>query len=244
MKCLKKNTIMEYIDNEISGEKLREIEAHLAACPKCGKTVEKMRRDTDLVMKNIELLNPRHVPPVGLFIPQQTAGKTRRNKVFSPAFKWWGWRAAAAAAMLIFVAGIFVGKYFISHPTQGKLVKLESPEHLSFVLQEHFENIKPVLIEYANVNITKETGMDILLDKKFAAALVEQNRIIKKNIPRDKNIYLKQLLDELEVILRKISALTEENRQSLSLIKKLIKEKEILFKLEATVSTSRDFMEI
>ena len=52
------------------------------------------------------------------------------------------------------------------------------------------------------------------------------------------------MLDELEVILREISRLTEDDPGALSVIKKLIKEKEILFKLEASNPHDSDLLKI
>lgn len=244
MKCLKKNVILEYIDDEISEKETRMVEAHLSTCQKCREELESMKKDIDLVFENLALLDPTDVPADILIPPLKVEKKARTKRFFIPAFRWWDWRVALAGSMLIFILGIFVGKYFISVPAQKTLVKLESPEHLRFILQEHFEDIKPVLIEYANFSISKEGNMDILLDKEVVSRLMEQNHLLKKRIPQNKNEYLRQLLDELEVILREISSLTKEDPASLSVIKKLIREKEILFKLEASNTKSSDLLKI
>lgn len=244
MKCLKKHVIMAYMDKEIPERKNRKIAAHLARCPVCREAYEKMRQDVDLVMESMDLLNPRVIPTGITVTPKKIEKKSWSKKFFIPVPGWWDWRVALTGSLFIFILGIFVGKYFISPSPRNMLVRLESPEHLHFVLQEHFENIKPVLIEYANFSVSEEGSMDILLDKEFVSGLMKRNRLIKEHIPRDRNTYLKQLLDELEVILREISALTKEKPESLFYIKKMIKEKEILFKLEASNPQSSDLLKI
>lgn len=235
---------MAYMDKEIPGRKSRKIAAHLARCRVCREAYDKMRQDVDLVIESMDLLNPREIPAIVPIIPKKIEKKSRSRKFFIPVPGWWDWRVALTGSLFIFILGIFVGKYFIPPSPSNVLVRLESPEHLRFVLQEHFENIKPVLIEYANFPLSAEGSMDILLDKEFISGLMERNRLIKERIPRDKNNYLKQLLDELEIILRKISTLTKEDPESLFFIKKLIKEKEILFKLEASNPQGSDFLKI
>ena len=244
MKCLKKHVIMAYMDKEIPERKNRKIAAHLSRCPVCREAYEKKKQDVELVMESMDLLNPPEIPARVAVTPQKIDKKSRSKKFFIPAFRLWDWRVALIGSLLIFILGIFVGTYFISPPSRNMLVRLESPEHLGFVLQEHFESIKPVLIEYANFPVSEEGSMDILLDKEFVSGLMERNRLIKERIPRDKNIYLKQLLDELEVILGEISSLTKEDPESLFFIKKLIKEKEILFKLEASNPQGSDLLKI
>lgn len=244
MTCLRKNILMEYIDNELSGEKLRRVEAHLSGCPACRENLEQMKTDIDLVMENMEMLDPVDIPADTSITMPAEEKKAGTGRISLPAFRWWDWRVAVAGSLFIFILGFFVGKYFISPSPPDMLVKLESPEHLRFVLQEHFENIKPVLIEYANFSLSEEGDLDVLLDKEFVTTLVEQNQLIKKRIPVDKDGYLRQLLDELEVILREISRLTEDDPGALSVIKKLIKEKEILFKLEASNPHDSDLLKI
>jgi hypothetical protein len=240
MKCLKKSVLPEYIDNELSGKQLREVEAHLAICASCRGNLERMKADIDLVLENMEMLNPEHIP-ADILIPVPVGEKnTGARRISFPAFRWWDRRLAVAGSLLIFILGILVGTFFFSSPPLNISIRHESPEQLRFILQEHFENIKPVLIEYANFSVSQEDGMDILLDKEFVTALVEQNRFIKKRIPADKNEYLSRLLDELGLILQEISSLTKEDPASLS----MIKEKEILFKLEASNPNSRDLLKI
>lgn len=69
MTHLKKNEMMEYIDKELSPERMKVAAAHLAGCRRCSGRVENLSADILLVRRSIERLDPEAVeietaPPV------------------------------------------------------------------------------------------------------------------------------------------------------------------------------------
>ncbi len=88
-----------------------------------------------------------------------------------------------------------------------------------------------MLVEYANYTSSEKGEEAILVDKEIARNLLIQN-ILLKSIVAKTDPTLVQLLDDVDIVLKEISNLKKEDRQTPSLIKELIQEREILFKME------------
>ena len=88
-----------------------------------------------------------------------------------------------------------------------------------------------MLVEYANYTSSEKGEETILMDKEMARNLLIQN-ILLKSIVAKTDPTLVQLLDDVDIVLKEISNLKKEDRQTPSLIKELIQEREILFKME------------
>ena len=61
MKCLAKEIIIQYLDNELSDTEKKEIENHLSICERCRRTVREIKEKIELLKKDMEKLNPEKV---------------------------------------------------------------------------------------------------------------------------------------------------------------------------------------
>ena len=99
-------------------------------------------------------------------------------------------------------------------------------------LQEHFENLKPVLLEYANYTSSPENGK-ITIDKSLVRSLIIQNILLKRMIA-EQDPSLKEILEDVDLVLREIANQEGDDDEALAMIKELIQERGIMYELEVS----------
>jgi hypothetical protein len=179
-----------------------------------------------------------------------------KNKIWLLLKKWWEnfkfdiqrlrWVLYPAAALLLVVLGIAIGRYVYLPSVPEKEEKLissslSSERNLNPVVAEHFENLRPLLIDCANYN-AQETGSGedfVLIDKKTLKKLALQNLLLKRIAARGNDVVLTQLLEELELILLELSNAEpgEPNgdiagNETIDRIRDILKKNDTLFKMK------------
>jgi hypothetical protein len=136
------------------------------------------------------------------------------------------WAAAAAALVCVLILGFIIGRTaFI--PGGGILTGAgESEDAFQISLQEHFDSLKPLLIEYAHYREDKDSDK-IILDKKYVEELLIQN-ILLKRLAEEKNPDIRQLLEDIELILREITNMDKNGTSDPLMIKEYINNQGIL----------------
>jgi hypothetical protein len=86
------------------------------------------------------------------------------------------------------------------------------------------------LIEYANYTSSEKGEESIVMDKEVARNLILQNFLLKRMVAKT-NPSAAQLLEDVDLVLREIANLRKEDKQTPSLIKDLIHQRGILFKI-------------
>lgn len=220
-----------YIYGELSQPEWFDLENHLKACPGCAGQFEKFKKTKEVVE-----LNRRSTPSpdwsrswtlIQNRLRRQSPAVPRRRFVLSPT----GWAVLSSALAAVFVLGILVGKFWLFSPGKKSLPEFQPAAYLSSVLQRYVEDIRPILIEYANYTPGRAGSGHLLVNDRMIDDLLMQNRLLKNRLSDDKSRYLLELLEELEIILTEISNLTRSDPHSLSLIREIIKERQILFKM-------------
>lgn len=89
-KCLKKEIILQYIDNEFRAKKQKKIAAHLSGCHKCRQEAERIKSKMNFVSSKIEMIDPPGDFKIAFSLPEDPVGrKTIFKKMFAnirPAF--------------------------------------------------------------------------------------------------------------------------------------------------------------
>lgn len=62
MKCLKKEEIRAFLDNEFFQKEKKKIEKHLSECPKCQNIKKEIKEEINFVELKMTLLNPKTIP--------------------------------------------------------------------------------------------------------------------------------------------------------------------------------------
>ncbi len=231
MACKKfKEKIILNLYGELGEEETKKLMEHVKVCAECAEDFEY----TQKVFHVLDETKTEKVPEANWekcwnMIDEEIHRKERKEKRFLLFPKW---AYVSAALIIVFGVGLFIGR-LVFQPVQSTSTATEStPSALYPSIQEHFESLKPVLIEYANYTSSAEDG-SITVDKDLIRNLIIQNILLKRMIA-EKNPSVKQLLEDVDLVLREIANHEEEDPDSLSMIKELIQETGILFELEVS----------
>jgi len=237
MKCIDKTTIRKYIDKETPGKMTRALENHLADCPQCRSNVETAARETLEFKEKLKLLYPDQVPHTPFY---PTARKTLKPPIPLGFILKTSYSLAALA--LIVLTAVFVLKIIFT-PAITPAPGCSRGRYLATAFNEYIEDIKPVIIEYANTTTDLRQNDLIALDKEIAKKLLLRNHLLQSqltvNCPKD--LYL--LLEDLEMILTEISNQGRDDPDQIGMLKKFIDTRKTLYKLESVSSLSIGTME-
>lgn len=230
MRCKKfKEKIILYLYGELDEKEKADLESHIKECPECKQDFEYTRE----VFKVLDDTRPEPTPEANWEKCWNGIGagihkKPRKEKSF---FMFPRWVYAFGAVFIIFVMGIFLGR-FAFHPGQSPVLQAGiTKDYLDFTLKEHIENLKPVLIEYANYSSSDQEEGTITIDKEVVRSLLIQNILLKRIIAK-KSPPAEELLEDVDIVLREISNHKKEDIRTPSLIKDLIYQRDIFFKME------------
>lgn len=229
MKCKKyKEKIVLLLYGELSEKEKAEVESHIKGCPECSRDLAYTRNVFKVLDDAKEKIPEADWEKCWGRIDSGVTEKPSRQKkyFFLPQ-----WAFAAATVILIFVAGIIVGRFWFfpgEKPTSQQTASLESLDPL---LKEYFDTLKPVLVEYANYTPSEKGEDTIAMDKEIARSLIIENLLLRRMVTK-LNPSLGQFLEDVGFVLKEIAHLKKEDRRTPSLIKELIHQREIIFRME------------
>ncbi len=149
------------------------------------------------------------------------------------------WALYPAAAVVILVVGIAIGQYFSRVPGNNIVdTAISSMRQLSPAVAQHFDNMRPLLLDYSNYTPEKSVEKGpapeetVLVEKSTVKKLLLENQLLKRVVAKEKNITVKLLMDELELILLEVSNSEADSEETRRAVQKLIKENDILFKMK------------
>jgi hypothetical protein len=232
MRCKKyKEKIILYLYGELDEKTKAEVESHIRQCEDCAQDFAYTKRVFKALDEAQEGMPEASWEKCWKEIDAGIAEKTGKKKNF---FALPSWAYATAAVLAIFVAGMLIGRFWLGlsarPPLQPAALSPLSAASYQPVLQNFIEDLKPVLVEYANYSAKKEKET-IVMDKEVARNLIIQN-ILLRRIVAEKNLNTLQFLEDVDIVLKEIANLKSSDQQTPSLIKELIEQKGILFKME------------
>ena len=147
------------------------------------------------------------------------------------------WVPAAAAIVLVFVLGIYLGRFWPS--SQSEMVAQEeaviqeegTSGFTQATLVQHFESLKPLLIDYANYATTEKEDSQIVVDRSIVRNLLVQNYLLLRMVAKD-NPEAADLLEDIDLVLREIKNLENGDPNASRMIRELIQHRKILFKID------------
>jgi hypothetical protein len=232
MACKKyKENIILHLYGELNEEDSKELLKHIKECSDCKEDFAYTKK----VFRALDETKIEGVPEAnwekcwGVIEPGIREKKRRTWGL--PLFPRWAY--ATAALVLVFAVGLFVGRTAFFQPGAGRSQSLEGPQSAMYPsVQEHLDNLTPLLVEYANYTPSPDDGK-IAIDRKLVRSLIIQNILLKRMIA-EKNPNLAQLLEDVDLVLREIANRDEEDPETLSMIKELIQQRGILYEIEVS----------
>lgn len=140
MKCLKKEILTRYADNELPEARRNAVESHLEECTVCQKTLAIVKQETAFVGNKLDILRPEDVT-VPVFHPTMAAARREKKHrphsikdMFNSSI-----RIPIPAMAIMIIMVIFMGLLLFLQ--NRKIEKLESPLHMKqpalYILSEN-----------------------------------------------------------------------------------------------------------
>jgi hypothetical protein len=232
MACKKyKEQIVLYLYGELGEDEAKALEDHMAECPECADELAY----TQKVFQVLDETKPDPIPEADWErcwgdIDGEIRRKDRKKKNF---FLLPGWAYATAALLAVFIVGFFFGRLALFKPAHKSPALIQGSQSAMYPsLQEHFESLKPVLLEYANYTSSPGNGK-VMIDKSIIRSLIIQNILLKRMVA-DQDPSLKEILEDVDLVLREIANQDGDDDEELKMIKALIQERGILYELEVS----------
>ncbi len=247
-KC--RDRMAEALYGEMTPEGRASFEAHLKACPVCASEFEAMT-ETRKILDTRERRDPGPDFWEGYWDrlekrldaePRPAPRLVRRPFVLFPA---WGFRFAAAAALL--VVGILIGRTLLRPPaprvarsTPETMIPAPGVEQASAPVlraQDYFERSKLILLGLVNYDPAASDvyGLDLPRQKQLSRALVNEAGSLKNDLKAPAQKRLRELVADLETILIQIANLESANDlEAVEMVKNGVEEKGIFLKINLT----------
>ena len=242
MKCkTHREQIILYLYGELTDREKAQLEDHIKGCADCAKDLAY----TQEVFQTLNETKAASVPEadwdkcwnaISTDITDETKKRERKKLFHFP-----GWAYAGATLILIFVLGIAIGRFLLPSRSQTTVADVAAvptgqqtgvtPQYVQQSLNDHFENLKPLLVEYANYTNEGNGKETVTLDKDTLKNLLIQNYLLKK-IVAESNPGAQEILEDLDLVLREIKNQRSDDKTASSLIKNLIQERDILLKMD------------
>ena len=252
-----------YNYDQLPGEDKHLFHAHLTTCPACAVEYEEMagvlalmdQRDKPEMEEEFwdsyyprlmeKIKKQEKVSLIKSFCGGSRGAVFSKRAPLAVGDKIRRWMLLPAAALLLVVIGIVIGRYLYMPPVPGKGEKLissslSSERKFNPVVAEHFESLRPLLIDCANYDV-QETGSGedfVLIDKKTLKKLAWQNLLLKRIAARGNDVVLTQVLEELELVLLELSNAEpgESNgdiagEETIGRVREILKKNDTLFKM-------------
>lgn len=230
MSCKKhREQIILYLYGELAGPEQRELEQHLQECSSCARDLDYTRE----VFSLIDHAESADIPEAGWDRCWSgiSTGIQHPGKVRKPRWTWGPhWVPAAAAVLLVFALGIFLGRFWPGSQPAPDQAAAQGPDFAPLSLQNHFDNLKPILAEYANRAIGEPESQDVLIDRRIVQSLLVQNFMLMRMAAQN-NPEAAELLEDIDLVLREISNMDPDDPESPAMIRSLIDQRDILFKI-------------
>lgn len=226
MKCKKfRPDIVLYLYDELNNKDKEQLEAHLSECPECALEMTEMRNVFHLVDKT----HSGHLPSADWDKCWHRISNHLTRTSPKPKFKpFVRWTLAAASALIVFALGIFFGRMWISGPDSGP-VTVSSQSAYAVQLRDYIGSVKPVLLDYSNQ--AQPNGETVVIDAAFLTTMLLQNYVLKQMVA-EQDLQAAQMLEDLELVLREVINKTEDDPANSEMIRDLIKQRNILFKMD------------
>lgn len=245
--------------SELSGTEHKKLQAHLKICARCSEEYKEL---TGL----LTIMDKRHRPQMSEAfwdnyysrleekldaVEEQEipAVKARGRRRWSVGFDFKvRWLLYPAAAVAVLVVGFAIGQYLSLAPGNNIVdTAISSMRQLSPAVAQHFDNMRPLLLDYSNSSPQETRAAPeetVMVEKSTVKKLLLENQLLKRVVAKEKNITVKQLMDELELILIEVSNSEADSEETRRVVQKLIKENDILFKMKVLESKEKKSVNI
>lgn len=222
-------TIWLYLYDELSESERSELKNHLDSCQTCHRKFEKSSQLFQILDKTADRdISPRW----GYYwsnILNRITGKESRKWLKLPALKW---GSALGGFLLCLILGIFIGRMLLVPPQeQTSTSLLRSDKLFQAVLENYFDDLKPLMVDLANSSLSGEQTYPEPRDKEIIESLLIQTQLLRRRFAHRNNLYLNAFLIDIELILIDFNNTRPGDKASFESIQDVINDKSIPLKI-------------
>jgi hypothetical protein len=226
-----KNAMIVAVFGTLKEEEENALKAHISRCRKCARRWERtvhLRKRTGRIP-----VFPVPDPDRSWAVISERLSKRRRL----PARKrQWQWVPAVAVLLLVFAAGLFIGRRAFLAPPAASIQP--PPLELSAAsLESYADNLQPVLVDFLNRNGVRNPESMRRLEHRIISDLLERTRLLKSLIQENGSPVLQELFQDLEFVLTAMDNLEAGDSDTARHLVGLIRDKEVSFRLRQLIRT-------
>lgn len=238
--------LSDYLEKKVSDSQKSKFEEHLQQCANCRAELDALKT----VISEASILE-RVAAPDSLwtrieseldFVDAAIPVKTSKHfselwDRFEEAFRIPIPAIKTIGVLAILLIGIFLGRNFFPARESANLahqtdVQGAETELISQRADRYFEKSKILFLGIVNAETRREENPNWSTEKRVAQNLVKEAAFLKDGLSQMRNERIKQLVEELELILLEIAHLEEQhNVENIELIKSGIDRKGLLLKI-------------
>jgi hypothetical protein len=241
-----KELIVDSLYGELAKKNKTFFEEHSRSCLTCAREYKEMSATLELVEQRphpemSETFWDNYLPG----LQEKIDGEIKPGKSWAFNIRW---VLYPAAAMLLIVSGIIIGRFLYSPAGQdfldNPMASVRRPGAGPDV-SVHFDNLRPMLIDYSNYSTAEPASAfepeTVAVDKETLKRLMLENQLLKKAIGRSNDPALKQLMEDLEMILLELSNASSNGagKQTIEDVQDLLEQNDILFKMKVYQNRKR-----
>lgn len=231
-----KDLIVIGLHGRLTAEQRGELDRHLLSpCQECAALFEWFAPQMDLQEKAAEAASEFEIPDWteswAMISEKVQPQRMPRSRLFSLVPNW---VPAAAGVLFVFALGYFFFRGILadsttSSPAVASAVSAARPSPLIFA--SFADQAKPVLISFLNRGDVRPSKELHALEHKIIGEMLSQARVLRGLAAENGDMFLGDLLLDLEFILANLDNLAPGDTESAVHLERMIREKEITIKL-------------
>ena len=173
MKCKKyEEKIILYLYGELSDKQKADLQSHIQECSACAQDLEYTKKVFKALDDNKEEAPQADWEKSWREISSTSQVQPREKKSFLLTQKW---VYAGAALLVVFILGALIGRFWFFPVKESPFRAGAAPTTMNPALIEYMDDLKPILIEYANYTSSEGTEEAMLIDRDILRSLLVQN---------------------------------------------------------------------
>lgn len=252
-KC--KSLFLEAYYEELDTQQEQFFKDHLQACDKCRAEYNEMTSTLEFMSRRIRPEPPKefwdsYEEKLDQKIEQEKTTQAEHRlwwkKLFQPFDLAPKWAYQAAAALVLIVVGVIIGRMIFS-PTVSEIQQAAQQPELSTQqqpgaelvsrTQNYIERSKLILLALVNFDPATEDpyALDLPYQQRISKELVQEADFLKRKLSESDQERLESLIVSLEVILLQIANLESENDfEAIEIVKEGVNRQGILMEINLT----------
>ncbi len=246
---------LEAFYEEINAEQKHFFKDHLLVCEKCKSKFEEMKSTLQFMDKRVrpepgkafwdsyEERLAQRMEKEEILQAERESWREKYARIFTPVPKW---AYQAAAAIVLIVVGVFIGRMIFTPSTPeiqqaSRQPGIVSPQQQGIELvhrtRNYIERSKLILLALVNFDPATEDpyALDLPFQQQVSRELVQEASYLKRELAESDQERLENLIIDLERVLLQIANLESENDfEAIDLIKEGANSRGILMQINFT----------